>query len=83
MVNRYYVTPDGHYFLIGNVTANSIAPTQNYNKTVSLPDGANSGGYAYLIIDPFNTTQIYDYRNDTVNRLPAANYLYVAPIVVN
>ncbi|MHB8847835.1 MAG: hypothetical protein ACYC43_05300 [Burkholderiales bacterium] len=83
MVNRYYVTPDGHYFLIGNVTANTIAPTQKYNKTVSLPSGSNSAGYAYLIIDPFNTTQIYDYRNDTINRLPAANYLYVAPIVTN
>ena len=84
MMNRYYVTPDGSYYLIGNPPpANSIAPTQSYNKTVSLPSGANSAGYAYIIIDPFNTTQTYDYRNDTINRLPAANYLYVAPIVTN
>ncbi len=83
MVNRYYVTPDGNYYLIGNVSNNTIAPTQNYTKTVSLPSGASAAGYAYIIIDPFNTTQTYDYRNDTVNQLPAANYIYVAPIVTN
>ncbi|MHB0990135.1 MAG: hypothetical protein ACYC3O_11015 [Burkholderiales bacterium] len=81
-VNRYYVTPDGQYILIGSRLLPVIAPTQNYSKTVSLPSGADPASYAYLIIDPFNTTQTYDYRNDTVNQLPASDYIYVAPIVI-
>lgn len=79
--NRYYVQSGGAYTLMGSVTNPTLAPTQNYSKTDTLPSGADSAGYAYLIIDPFHTTQTYDYRNDPVNLLPASDYLYVAPIV--
>ncbi len=79
-VDRYYVTPDGAYSAIATTTMPSIAPTQSYNKSVALPQGANAASYTTLIIDPFNTTQIYDYTNDTVNGLPVSAYVYVAPL---
>lgn len=82
MVNRYFVTPDGQYSLVGTVTSTSQAPVQSYSKTVNLPQGADAVSYANVIIDPFLTTQLYDYMNDTVNGLPPAAYVYVAPILL-
>lgn len=82
MVNRYFVTPDGQYSLVGTVTTTSQAPAQAYSKTVSLPQGASAGSYADTIIDPFLTNQLYDYMDDYVNGLPPAAYVYVAPIVL-
>ncbi len=82
MVNRYFVTPDGQYSLVGTVTTTSQAPTQAYSKTVSLPQGASAGSYADIVINPFLTNQLYDYMTDSVNGLPPAAYVYVAPIVL-
>ena len=87
VVDRYYVTPDGNYVPINETLPTiTLAPTQStqyYNKTVTLPSGATSASYGNIIIDPFNTTQLYDYTNDTVNLLPATSYIYVAPIFTN
>ena len=81
VVDRYWVTPDGNYFLVGEQTATPQIPQQPYSKSVSLPMGAEPTAYSDMIIDPFRTSQIYDYLDDTVNGLPAAAYPYVAPIV--
>ena len=79
VADRYYVTPDGSYVLVGEQTTYPQAPTQSYSYTVTLPNGATPAGYANQIIDPFGTDQVYDYTNDTVNDLPVSAYS-VAPI---
>ena len=80
VVDRYYVTPDGNYVLVGEITTQPLVPQQPYDKTVTLPMGANPASYANIVIDPFNTYQLYDYTNDTVNGLPITSY-NVAPVV--
>ena len=82
VVDRYWVTPDGQYFALGEQTSLPQVPQQPYSKTVTLPAGADETAYGDLIIDPFHTSQIYDYLDDTVNGLPASAYPYVAPIAI-
>jgi hypothetical protein len=82
-VDRYFVYPDGTYALINHITTQQVAPTQNYDWTVTLPQGATSQSYTNMIIDPFKGQAIYDWTNDTVNHLPASTYIYVAPLVVS
>lgn len=79
--NRYYITPSGSYSLIDQSNASGISPTEIKGKTVAV----SNTSYATLstkIIDPFNTTTIYDVNNDAVNNLPANRYTYLAPIEV-
>jgi hypothetical protein len=82
-VDRYFVYPDGTYALINHITTQQVAPTQNYDWTVTLPQGATSQSYTNMIIDPFKGQAVYDWTNDTVNHLPASTYIYVAPLVVS
>ena len=84
---RYLIEPNGNY----TMTAQSIGYTtvgQNFNKTVQT-SASSSSVLQYQIIDPFNTNQIYDYRNDTLNGLSCNRYIYAgaqcaqAPISLN
>ncbi len=66
------------------LSRHTLSPTHNYSKTVYLGSGSVSqANYQYKIIDPFGGgNQVYDWRNDTVNHLPASDYIYVAPLQV-
>lgn len=78
--DRYSVMPSGEYTHTGSENTQTISPTLNYDKTVILPKGAKCLNYNFNIIDPFDTTTVYDWRNDTVNGLPQSSYTYVAPL---
>jgi hypothetical protein len=75
-VDRFLVEPDGTYTQVGSASEITISPTVNVDKTVNLPKSAKCLGYQFNVIDPFTTTQVYDFRNDTVNELPQSKYMY-------
>lgn len=78
---RYRVDPGNlSYTMTGLEEQVSSAPTANFSKSVPVTGGARCPSYTYNIIDPFDTNQVYDWRNDTVNYLPPAKYLSVAPL---
>ncbi len=79
--NRYYITPSGSYSPIDQSNASGISPTEIKGKTVTVSDTSYTT-LSTKIIDPFNTTTIYDVTNDAVNNLPANRYTYLAPIEV-
>jgi len=79
-VDRYQVSPTGSYLFMGTKSSITISPTQSFFKTVSVPPGSHCVNYGFNVIDPFSTTQVYDYRNDTVNNLPQSDYIYVAAL---
>lgn len=66
---------------IQNTVEHKISPQQPYTKSVV----ANAGGPSYYqprIIDPFQTSKVYPWKNDTVNGLPQSDYVNVAPLKV-
>lgn len=84
-LDRYVVTQSGNaaptYTLVQNYSQNALSPTQNYTKAANVPANATLAAYANDIVNPFGSgTQIYDWTNDTVNNLPASDYVYVAPL---
>lgn len=79
-IERYQVNTDGSYALVGSSSEVTISPTQNVDKTVTVPGGSKCVNFAFNVIDPFSTNQVYDYRNDTVNGLPLSRYVYVSPL---
>lgn len=84
-LDRYVVTQSGNaaptYTLVQNYSQNALSPTQNYTKAANVPASATLAAYANDIVNPFGSgTQIYDWTNDTVNNLPASDYVYVAPL---
>lgn len=80
--DRYRVSADGSYAMSGQAVTTAASPHEPFAKSavyastcVSLqPD---------LIIDPFATTSIYNWRNDTVNGLPSDRYVSVNGVVCN
>lgn len=77
---RYRVSPDDlTYSMLGMEEQITAAPTTAFSKSASV-GGATCASYTYNIIDPFATNQVYDWRNDTVNFLPPARYISVAPL---
>lgn len=80
--DRYRVSTDGSYMPAGQAITTAASPNEPFSKSsayastcVSLqPD---------LIIDPFATTSIYNWRNDTVNGLPSDRYVSVNGVVCN
>lgn len=74
-------TVEARHQQINQYNAVGISPTQPYSKTVSTPRGTRCSDLTYEIIDPFHTTTIYDYRNDTLNGLALADYVSVASVV--
>lgn len=84
-VDRYQVNIDGTFNLVGSEASTTISPTTDVDKTVSVPKGTKCVSYSFNIINPFSDNpltinSVYDYRNDTVNRLPQDKYIYVAPL---
>lgn len=79
-VDRYFVETDGTYNLVGSQVTQTISPTIDVNKTVSVPAGKRCNDYVWNVIDPFYTNQVFDWRNDTVNSLPQSRYVYVSPL---
>ena len=78
---RYRVDPDDlSYTMVGIENSVTAAPTTSFAKSVAVGGGGTCSGYTYNIIDPFETNQVYDWRNDTVNGLPPDRYLSVAPL---
>ena len=78
---RYRVNPDDlSYTMVGMEDSVTAAPTTTFAKSVSVSGGSTCAGYTYNIIDPFATNQVYDWRFDTVNKLPPERYISVAPL---
>ncbi|OGT93811.1 MAG: hypothetical protein A2286_01975 [Gammaproteobacteria bacterium RIFOXYA12_FULL_61_12] len=78
--DRYRVTADGQFEMAGQAVTTAISPTRAFVKTAAIT-GSCASYQPDQIIDPFNTVQIYNWRNDTVNRLSAANYVSVATLI--
>ena len=78
--SQYYVDTSGTSSLLGNTTTNLISPTQSFSQSANLPSGAQYSQYVSDIVNPFGGGQVYNWQNDTVNGLPAADYVYVAPL---
>lgn len=78
--DRYRVEADYSRRSLGAQQSVVMSPAQTFSKTVTPPAGARCADYSYNIIDPFLTTQVYDWRYDTVNLLPPSKYSYVAPL---
>lgn len=80
--DRYRVQTDGTFELGGQATNTQISPTSAFSKKV-LVQGSCSSYQPDKIIDPFSTTQVYDWHYDTVNSLPASRYISVATLLCN
>ena len=78
--SQYYVDTSGTSSLLGNTTTNLVSPTQSFSQSANLPAGAQYGQYVSDIVNPYGGGQVYNWQNDTVNGLPAADYVYVAPL---
>ena len=78
--SQYYVDTSGTSSLLGNTTTNLISPTQSFSQSANLPSGAQYSQYISDIVNPFGGGQVYNWQNDTVNGLPASDYVYVAPL---
>ena len=78
--SQYYVSANGTSSLLGNTTTNLISPTQSFSQSANLPSGAQYSQYVNDIVNPFGGGQVYNWQNDTVNGLPAGDYVYVAPL---
>lgn len=78
--SQYYVSANGTSSLLGNTTTNLISPTQSFSQSANLPSGAQYSQYVNDVVNPFGGGQVYNWQNDTVNGLPASDYVYVAPL---
>ena len=78
--SQYYVDPTGTSSLLGNTTTNLVSPTQSFNQSANLPSGAQYSQYVNDVVNPFGGGQVYNWQNDTVNGLPAGDYVYVASL---
>ena len=78
--SQYYVSASGTSSLLGNTTTNLVSPTQSFSQSATLPSGAQYSQYLGDIVNPYGGGQVYNWQNDTVNGLPAADYVYVASL---
>lgn len=78
--SQYYVDANGKSSLLGNTTTNLVSPTQSFNQTANLPAGAQYGQYLSDIVNPLGGGQVYNWQNDTVNGLPASDYVSMAAL---
>lgn len=79
--NDEYLVTNGISTLLNTVTQSALSPTQAFNQSATLPSGAQYSTYANDIVNPFGGGQIYNWQNDTVNGLSAADYVNVASLV--
>ncbi|MDE3207426.1 MAG: hypothetical protein KGL58_01105 [Pseudomonadota bacterium] len=82
-VDRYvYRSGSDAHILINRFSTSALSPVQPFSKSVFLSAGQENDCEAYLdnIIDPFATSQVFNWRHDTVNGLPANRYTYVAAL---
>lgn len=79
-VDEYTVDTAGDISYVTSFDQHAVSPPENFSKSVTLTNGQTISGTT--VINPFPTgNQLYSYTNDTVNGLPASDYVYVAPIV--
>jgi len=79
---RYSIEKDGSFTMTSKSTGYDVK-TQSYNKIVTISDSSIDSS---LIIDPFETNKLYDYRNDSdptvscnsnyVNNFSCDKYIY-------
>lgn len=68
---RWFVEPSGNFRLTAISTGRSVSPTQEFAKTT------NSSNPPWdVIIDPFETFNMFSIHNDTVNGLPCDRYIH-------
>lgn len=78
--DRFRVGIDGWFDLVGQSKTPKHMPDKAFSKQAALPAGAKCVSYAPdIIIDPLKTTNLYNWRNDTVNGLPASRY-FMSPL---
>ncbi|MHB8252119.1 MAG: hypothetical protein ACYDEV_00110 [Acidiferrobacter sp.] len=78
--DEYLIANNGVSSLVNAVSQSGLSPTQTFNQSASLPAGAQYSSYTSDIVNPFGGGQVYNWQNDTVNSLPASDYVYVAPL---
>lgn len=78
--SEYLVTPGGSHTLIGTPSAQAVSPTTPFTQSALLPAGSTPGQYTNDIVNPWGGGQVYNWQNDTVNNLPASDYVYVASL---
>ncbi len=78
--DEYLVASNGISALLNTTSQNGLSPTKTFSQTANLPAGAQYSSYTSDIVNPFGGGQVYNWQDDTVNGLPASDYVYVAPL---
>lgn len=78
--DEYLVSSNGISTLLNATSQNGLSPTKTFSQSATLPAGAQYSSYTSDIVNPFGGGQVYNWKNDTVNSLPAGDYVYVATL---
>ena len=78
--DEYLVASNGISSLLNTTSQNGLSPTKTFSQTANLPAGAQYASYVSDVVNPFGGGQVYNWQDDTVNGLPASDYVYVAPL---